>query len=199
MAKIIGITGGIGSGKTTVCKVFEELGAPIYNADVRAKAVMSEDANLIRSIMAAFGKQAYVNGKPNSPYLAEVVFSSEDSLKTLNSLVHPAVARDFIRWVNEHNGHPYIIKEAAILFESGAYKAVDETVLVIAPEDIRIHRVIQRDGMTEAEVRRRMANQWPEERKMKMADHILVNDGLHLVLPKVLELHHVFSDQVQKI
>lgn len=191
--RIIGITGGIGSGKTTVCGIFAEFGVPIYYADDRAKAVMVEDADLMASIVDAFGAEAYQDGKLNRPFLALQVFSSEKKLAKLNSLVHPAVAKDFMRWVVAHEKFPYVIKEAAILFESGAYKAVQETVLVTAPEDLRIQRVVQRDGVDEREVRQRMANQWPEERKVELADHIILNDGHQLLIPQVLELHRKFN------
>jgi dephospho-CoA kinase len=190
--RIIGITGGIGSGKTTVCGIFAELGVPIYYADDRAKAVMVEDAELMASIIEAFGKEAYTDGKLNRPFLAQQVFTSEERLAKLNSLVHPAVARDFMKWVAAHSQAPYIIKEAAILFESGAYKAVQETVLVTAPEQMRIQRVVQRDAVSESEVRQRMSNQWSEGRKEEMADHIIVNDGHQLLIPQVLELHRKF-------
>jgi len=190
--RIIGITGGIGSGKTTVCGIFAELGVPIYYADDRAKAVMVEDAELMASIIEAFGKEAYTDGKLNRPFLGQQVFTSEERLAKLNSLVHPAVARDFMKWVAAHSQAPYIIKEAAILFESGAYKAVQETVLVTAPEQMRIQRVMQRDAVSESEVRQRMANQWIEGRKEEMADHIIVNDGHQLLIPQVLELHRKF-------
>jgi dephospho-CoA kinase len=191
--RIIGITGGIGSGKTTVCGIFAELGIPVYYADDRAKAVMVEDAELMASIVDAFGAEAYQDGKLNRPFLAQQVFSSEEKLARLNSLVHPAVARDFMRWVVAHEKSQYVIKEAAILFESGAYKAVQETVLVTAPEDLRIQRVVQRDGVAESVVRQRMANQWPEERKAELADHIILNDGHQLLIPQVLELHRKFN------
>lgn len=195
MAKIIGITGGIGSGKTTVCEVFAELGVPVYFADERAKHLMVEDAELMSSIREAFGEQAYANGKLNRPYLAQVVFSSDQALKKLNGLVHPAVARDFLNWATAHRDHAYIVKEAAILFESGAYRAVDWTVLVTAPEKVRIARVMKRDGATELEVRSRMDNQWPEERKAQMADHVIANDGHEPLLPAVLGLHLLFSTE----
>lgn len=190
--RIIGITGGIGSGKTTVCGIFAELGVPIYFADERAKAVMVEDAELMLAITEAFGEQTYSDGALNRPFLAQQVFSSEEKLAKLNSLVHPAVARDFIDWTAQQSGHPYVIKEAAILFESGAHKAVNETILVTAPEQMRIQRVMQRDAANEFAVRQRMAHQWTDEQKAEMANHIIVNDGHRLLIPQVLELHRKF-------
>lgn len=190
--KIIGITGGIGSGKTTVCGIFAELGIPVYYADERAKAVMVEDAGLMLAIREAFGDEAYVDGKLNRPFLAQRVFNSEEELSKLNGLVHPVVARDFAEWATAHSDRPYILKEAAILFESGAYRSVQETVMVTAPEEVRIQRVVKRDGITGAEVRQRMDRQWPEARKAEMADHIILNDGNRLLIPQVLALHRIF-------
>jgi dephospho-CoA kinase len=191
--RIIGITGGIGSGKTTVCGIFEALGTLIYYADDRAKAVMHSDSVLVNDIKRHFGEEAYVNEQLNRPFLAKQVFGSKEQLAVLNGLVHPAVARDFMVWVSQHTDHSYIMKEAAILFESGAYKAVQETILVTADEAVRLQRVMLRDGISEDEVRQRMANQWSEERKVALANHIIHNDGHQLLIPQVLALHTQFS------
>ncbi len=191
--RIIGITGGIGSGKTTVCGIFEALGTPIYHADDRAKAVMHSDPVLVNDIKRHFGEEAYMNGQLNRPFLAKQVFGSKEQLAVLNGLVHPAVARDFMAWVSQHTDHSYIMKEAAILFESGAYKVVEETILVTADEAVRLQRVMLRDGISEDEVRQRMANQWSEERKVALANHIIHNDGHQLLIPQVLALHAQFS------
>lgn len=191
--KVVGITGGIGSGKTTVCNIFQHLGIPVYYADLRAKALMAESEKLKRKIIQAFGNKAYVGDQLNRSYLAETVFHSKEQLSVLNGLVHPAVADDFDEWLEHHKNHPYVLKEAAILFESGAYHAVDITVLVIAPEDLRIQRVMDRDGVAQEAVLSRMKNQWTQERKAKLADHIINNDTHKLIVPQVLELHHKFS------
>lgn len=191
--RIIGITGGIGSGKTTVCGIFEALGTPIYYADDRAKAVMHSDSVLVNDIKRHFGEEAYVNEQLNRAFLAKQVFGSKEQLAVLNGLVHPAVARDFMVWVSQHTDHPYVMKEAAILFESGAYKVVEETILVTADEAVRLQRVMLRDGISEDEVRQRMANQWSEERKVALANHIIHNDGHQLLIPQVLALHTQFS------
>jgi len=190
--KVIGITGGIGSGKTTTCQIFEQLNVPVYYADVRAKQLMAEEP-LRSKITQAFGEKAYNNGQLDRVYLAGEVFSSKEKLSVLNGLVHPAVADDFDEWLEQNDKAPYVLKEAAILFESGAYQAVDYTVLVIAPEEVRIARVVERDGTTEDEVVKRMNNQWTQERKVKLADHIINNDGSKLLIPQVLELHNKFS------
>ena len=190
--KVIGITGGIGSGKTTTCQIFEQLGTAVYYADVRAKQLMAQDP-LKSKIIQAFGEKAYQNGQLDRSYLANEVFNSKERLSVLNGLVHPAVADDFDAWLEENEKAPYVLKEAAILFESGAYQAVDYTVLVIAPEEVRINRVMERDAVTHDEVMQRMKNQWTQERKVKLADHIINNHGDHLLIPQVLELHQKFS------
>ncbi|MBP9152953.1 MAG: dephospho-CoA kinase [Flavobacteriales bacterium] len=191
--KVIGITGGIGSGKTTTCEVFQELGVPVYYADLRARELMTSNLELKNKIIHSFGSQAYEGGRLNRPYLAQQVFNSKEKLSVLNGLVHPAVANDFEDWLEEHKGEKYVLKEAAILFESGAYQDVDITVLVIAPESLRLERVMARDGSSKEDVLKRMKNQWTQERKVKLADHIISNDGTQLLIPQVLELHHRFS------
>tara|TARA_R110000868_G_scaffold78949_1_gene224843 strand:- start:30 stop:608 length:579 start_codon:yes stop_codon:yes gene_type:complete len=190
--KVIGITGGIGSGKTTTCEIFEQLGAPVYYADKRAKELMATDHNLKNKIIQAFGEQVFSGGQLNRAYLARQVFRSKEKLSVINGLVHPAVANDFDEWLEEHKGEKYVLKEAAILFESGAYQDVDITILVIAPEEVRLERVISRDDSTREEVLSRMKNQWNQERKVKLADHIINNDGLQLLTPQVLALHQKF-------
>jgi dephospho-CoA kinase len=191
--KVVGITGGIGSGKTTACKIFEQLNVPVYYADIRAKQLMLHNEQLRSKMIQAFGEKAYSNGNLNREYLAKVVFSSKEKLFVLNGLVHPAVGADFDAWLEEHESAKYVLKEAAILFESGAYHNVDVTVLVIAPKEVLIDRVTQRDGYTREEVVKRMNNQWTQERKVKLADHVINNDGTELLIPQVLELHRKFS------
>ncbi|MCB9187017.1 MAG: dephospho-CoA kinase [Flavobacteriales bacterium] len=190
--RVIGITGGIGSGKTTTCKIFEQLGVPVYYADVRAKELMTQEP-LRSKIIQAFGENAYLNGQLNRTYLAKEVFNSKEKLSVLNGIVHPAVGDDFDEWLERQKAADYVLKEAAILFESGAYHAVDFTVLVIAPEDVRIDRVVKRDGISREDVMKRMKNQWTQERKAKLADHIVNNDGSKMLIPQVLELHKKFS------
>ncbi|MCB0756398.1 MAG: dephospho-CoA kinase, partial [Flavobacteriales bacterium] len=144
-------------------------------------------------IIQAFGENAYLNGQLNRTYLAKEVFNSKEKLSVLNGIVHPAVGDDFDEWLERQKAADYVLKEAAILFESGAYHAVDFTVLVIAPEDVRIDRVIKRDGISREDVMKRMKNQWTQERKAKLADHIVNNDGSKMLIPQVLELHKKFS------
>jgi dephospho-CoA kinase len=190
----IGITGGIGSGKSIVCKIFAVLGIPIYDADSRAKAVMTTDGILISAIQKEFGTLSYKeDGTLNREYLAKEVFNDEVRLKKLNSLVHPRVAADFAHWLSKQVTKPYVIKEAALLYESGSYKANDKIIVVHAPESIRIKRVQQRDPhRSEEGIRDIMRNQLPEEEKMKRADFVVVNDESTLLIPQVLSLHTTF-------
>jgi dephospho-CoA kinase len=186
----IGLTGNIGSGKTTVSKIFEILGIPVFYADDAAKNVMVNDEILIDGIKAAFGEQSYFNdGALNRKHIADIVFNDPVKLAKLNSLVHPATFRAFDAWVKEIKDVPYVLKEAALLFESDSYKLCDYTVMVQAPLEIRIKRVMQRDGLSKAEIENRDSNQFTEEKKTKLANYIIVNDDKQLVIPQVLEMH----------
>lgn len=185
----VGITGGIGSGKTTVCKIFETLGIPIYYADDRAKYLMEHDPTLIQAIKNTFGSGAYNGETLNRPYLAEKVFHNKTELAKLNALVHPAVAFDAEQWANVQHGVPYTLKEAALLFEAGSYKQLDKLIVVTAPEEVRTERVMLRDNVTAEAVKARMANQWPESDKVALADFIINNDGQHSLIDQVLNVH----------
>jgi len=188
----VGITGGIGSGKTTVCKIFETLGIPVYYADDRAKWLMTHDPELMEAISNTFGQNVYSpEGQLNRAYLAEVVFGDNEKLAQLNALVHPAVFRDGSQWHQSQKNTPYTIREAALLFESGSYRAIDKMVVVTAPLDIRIKRVVERDNVPEAAVMARIEKQWPEEEKVKRADYIIYNDGERLLIPQVLAIHRL--------
>jgi dephospho-CoA kinase len=189
----IGITGNIGSGKTTISRMFELLGIPVFYSDGEAKQVMTTDAQLIAGIKNHFGDEAYfLDGTLNRKHLSSIVFNNEAELQMLNSLVHPAVFRAFDAWVLKHSTAPYVLKEAAILFESGSYKDCDHTILVTAPTAMRINRIMQRDGITEAEAHSRNAKQMPEEEKQKLASFIIPNDNSKLIIPQVLALHQQF-------
>jgi dephospho-CoA kinase len=190
----IGITGGIGSGKSTVCRLFETLGVPVYYADDRAKRLMQEDALLRSAIAERFGPEVYAtDGSLRRAELATLVFGDPEALADLNALVHPAVFRDAAAWSEAQRGHPYVLREAALLFESGSWRLVDEVVVVWAPEALRVHRVMARDGVTEAEVRARMDRQWPDEEKRRRADHVITNDGSVPLIPQVWALHRRFA------
>lgn len=186
----VGITGGIGSGKTTVCKIFETLGIPVYYADDRAKWLMTHDPELMAAISNTFGEDAYTTeGQLNRAYLAKVVFGDDEKLAQLNALVHPAVFRDGSEWHHSQTGAPYTLREAALLFESGSYRAIDKMIVVTAPLEIRVKRVMERDHVTEAAVMARIEKQWPEEEKVKRADFVIFNSGERLLVPQVLEIH----------
>ncbi|WP_185095050.1 dephospho-CoA kinase [Daejeonella oryzae] len=186
----IGITGGIGSGKTTACKVFEVLGIPVFYADIVAKSIMLTDNILKENLIEAFGPETYFpDGQLNRTYISKIVFNDETQLRLLNSIVHPAVFRSFDQWVLLQQNVPYVLKEAALLFESGSYKMSDYNILVISPEPLKIQRIIERDHITEAEVRLRMDKQLSDKQKEKLADFILYNDEEQLMLTQILNLH----------
>jgi dephospho-CoA kinase len=190
----IGITGNIGSGKTTVSKLFEILGIPVFYADEAAKILMTTDAELIAGVQLTFGDESYLaDGTLNRKYIAGIVFNDEAQLAKLNALVHPAVFRAFDNWAaNMPDDVPYVLKEAAVLFESASYKHCDKTIMVTAPLDMRIKRVTQRDNITREEVLKREVRQFTEEKKIQLADYVINNDGSELVIPQVLKLHDLF-------
>jgi len=192
----VGITGGIGSGKTTVCKVFEVLGIPVFYADTVAKEIMVTDALLIDGIKNTFGKESYFeDGRLNNKHIAGIVFNSEAELAKLNALVHPAVFRAFDSWEADIDSNvPYTLKEAALLFESGSYKMGDTTILVTAPIETKLKRVMQRDGVTAEQVKARMDKQLSDEEKSKMANHFIINDEQNSIIEQVLVLHKNFLE-----
>ncbi|WP_333818632.1 dephospho-CoA kinase [Ohtaekwangia sp.] len=190
----IGITGGIGSGKTLVCKIFACLGIPVYDADSHAKELMTTDGNLVSQIKKEFGDLSYLSdGTLNRKYLGEVVFSNQEKLDVLNKLVHPCVAQDYACWVESHSDKAYVLKEAALLFESGSYRGLDKIIVVHAPQDVRVKRVVHRDGRTEEQVKEIMQKQMSEEEKLQRADAIIYNDDSSLIIPQVLSLHNRFQ------
>ncbi len=187
----VGITGGIGSGKTTVCKIFEVLGAPVYYADERAKTLMQTDLKLIASIKELFGDEAYADGKLNRQLIASKVFSNQPLLAKLNAAVHPAVAKDSELWMSRLSDFPYALKEAALLFESGWNKQLDHVICVYAPVEDRIARLKKRDKTTDEEIAARMKNQMSDEQKKELSDFVIYNDANHRLIPQVLALHHI--------
>jgi len=184
----IGLTGGIGSGKSTVAKIFELLNVPVYYADEASKRLYHTDKNLMAAIKKHFGEEVYTNNQLNRSRLAELVFSNPEKLELLNSLVHPPTIRDAQDWMQKQTA-PYIIKEAALLFESGSAAGLDYVIGIKAPLHIRIKRVMDRDGVSREQVLHRMNRQMDEEIKMRLCDFIIDNDEQHLVIPQVLKLH----------
>ena len=189
---LIGLTGGIGSGKTTVARIFEVLGIPVYYADVAAKRIMNEDENIKVSVINTFGKDAYKDGELNRQYLANTVFSNSDKLNLLNSIVHPATIKDAEEWIKKQTS-PYVIKEAALLFESGSHQKFDYVIGIKSPFDLRITRAMKRDSISRDEVMARMNKQLSEETKLSLSDFVIINDEAQLVLPQVLQLHEKFT------
>ena len=193
----IGITGGIGSGKSVVSRLFAALGVPVYDSDTRAKWVMAHDLVLREQLQAAFGAETYdAAGQLDRPYLARVAFGDPARLAQLNGLVHPRVGEDFAAWTATQAaaGHAYILKEAALLFESGAYKGLDKIITVFAPPEVRTARVLARDAhRTAADVARIIGQQLPEDERLGRADYVVHNDDSQLVIPQVLALHHQWA------
>jgi len=190
----IGITGGIGSGKSLVCKIFQCLGVPVYDADSHAKQLMISDEILMNQIKHEFGKESYLaNGSLNRTHISKQTFGFPDRLEKLNQFVHPRVALDFESWMKNH-AVSYIIKEAALLFEAGSAKTLDKIIVVSAPAAMRVQRVLQRDPQrSEDDVKKIMDSQMPEDEKVKRADFVVVNDETQLLIPQVLRLHQLFS------
>ncbi|MEJ7738656.1 MAG: dephospho-CoA kinase [Chitinophagaceae bacterium] len=188
MALRIGLTGGIGSGKTTVAKIFEVLGIPVYYADAEAKRFMNDDPGLKAQLILLFGEEAYVNGQLNRSYVSSIVFNDKEKLALLNAVVHPLTIKDSERWMQLQET-PYAIREAALIFESGVNRHLDYVIGVSAPADLRIQRVTARDNISADEVRRRMLNQLDENEKMRLCDIIIVNDEQQLVMPQLLTIH----------
>jgi len=177
MSKIIGLTGGIGSGKTTVANMFLELGVPIYIADVEAKKLMNRSKIIKRKLTKLFGADAYLDDKLNKPLIAKKIFSSKVLLEKMNAIVHPKVAAHFKRWVKKQTA-PYVIKEAAILFENGSYLQCDAVILVVANEEDRIQRVVKRDNSSIQKVKAIIDNQWSDERKIVLSQFVIHNNTL---------------------
>lgn len=190
----IGITGGIGTGKTLVSKIFYALNVPVYDADYRAKWVMQHNPLLKKEIMGAFSMQAYTNtGELNRAYLASQVFSDTNKMALLNSLVHPKVAEDYAIWVQANARQPYVLKEAALLFESGSYQFIDKIITVFTSMQVRVQRIQKRDPQrTIEEIQGIINKQLPEEEKLQRADFVLYNDDRQLLIPQILKLHHQF-------
>ncbi|MFZ1658378.1 MAG: dephospho-CoA kinase [Flavobacteriales bacterium] len=193
----VGLTGGIGSGKTTVCRVFSVLGIPVFNSDEQAKLLLQDDPEVKAAVLQLFGSSVYPAGVLDKKALAQLVFNDPKALAGLNAIVHPAVRRAFQEWAESQQA-PYVINEAAILVETGAYPSFDRLVTVEAPEDVRLARVMARDGSPEEQVRQRMSNQATEAQRREVAHAVIENDGYSMVLPQVLALHEKFNQEAQE-
>ena len=193
----IGLTGGIGSGKSTVAKIFETLGIPVYYADEAARTLMNSDSEVITAVKKKFGEESYNNGELNRSYIASIVFNDAHKLDVLNSITHPATIAHAKKWMQQQNA-PYTIKEAALIFEAGSSEGLDYVIGVYAPQALRLRRVIDRDKTTREEVVKRMNRQINEEMKMKLCDFVITNDEQHLVIPQVVALHEKFLGIILK-
>ncbi len=183
----VGLTGGIGSGKSMVAKLFEVLNIPIYYADIQAKILMNKNDELISQIKVLLGEESYKRGQLNRAWVAQQVFNHKDLLEQLNQIVHPAVKTDFEIWSANQANAKFVVQEAAVLFENDGYKKFDHMVLVTAPLEVRVARVMQRDQVSEEKVMERILNQWSDEQKIPLADTIIINDDKHSVIDQTLK------------
>jgi len=186
----VGITGGIGSGKTTVCKVFQILGVPIYFADIRAKVILDTNEEVKSKIINCFGNELLSDsGFVDRIKLAAFVFNSKEKLEKLNAILHPLVQIDFENWLKQHDTYNYILKEAAILFESGSFKNLDSIITVIAPLDLRISRVMFRDDISKSQIESRIDKQISDEEKIKRSQFVIYNNEEEFLIPQILKIH----------
>ena len=192
----VGITGGIGSGKTTVARIFETLGIPVYYADDAAKRLMNEEAILRSKIIFLFGADTYKNDQLNRPFLASVIFNDQQKLNALNSLVHPLTIEYSEKWMQQQNA-PYVLKEAALVFESEVWRNLDKVIGVSSPYEMRLKRAMQRDDISNEAVQDRMGKQMNEDEKMKRCDYVIYNNEEQLLIPQVIALHEKLILQAQ--
>lgn len=185
--KTVGITGGIGSGKSVVAKILHEMGYPVYSSDQRAKELMHEDASIVEGLKTMFGEEAYVNQELNRAYIATQIFKDESKRTAMNNLVHPAVRKDFNEWVERQNS-PLVFQESALLFETGNYRSFDAVFLVSAPEDVRMKRVKERDHLSDEQVLSRFKAQMSEEEKRTLTNYVVDNSGNEFLIPQILKL-----------
>jgi dephospho-CoA kinase len=192
----IGITGGIGSGKTLVSRIFSVLGIPVYDADSRAKWISNFHPEVKKDLIAIFGNEAYVDNKFNSRHIVSQIINDKTKTEKLNSIIHPRVGEDFLNWTIQQQNAPYVLKEAALMYESDSYKSLDKIIVVTAPLELRIKRILIRDPQrTEAEIRSIMGKQLSEEEKIKRADFLIYNDDQQMVIPQVVELNKLFRSK----
>jgi dephospho-CoA kinase len=191
---IVGLTGGIGSGKSTVAGFFSELGVPVYDSDKEAKILMVESETVRRELINLFGEEAFIDKKLNKTHISSIVFKEKEKLAELNAIVHPAVRNHFAQWV-EQQSSDYVIQETALIFENGAQENYDAVILVTAPENVRIQRVMKRDGASEVEIRARIAHQMSDEQKIALADFVIENHELKSTKMAVNTIHKELMDR----
>ncbi len=188
--KVVGITGGIGSGKSVVCRIFNKLGIPVYEADVAVHQIYDKNPSMVEKILKEVsGDIADKNGRINRKKLGEIVFADNQKLKILNSIVHPVVKSDFNNWVKNNSGNPYVIKEAAILFESGSDDGCDKIISIVSPIELRINRIRERDHKSRTEIEQIINRQMKDEERIEKSDFVIYNDEKQLVIPQVLKIH----------
>jgi len=193
---LVGLTGGIGVGKSFCAKIFEWLAVPIYNSDIEAKKIMMEDVEVKEAIIKLCGPNSYgQDGALNRGHIASVIFADNRVLAQINAIVHPAVRSHFRKWSSDQTEVKYVIQESALIFETGSYKSFDKIVVVDAPIHIRIERTISRDNSTEEQVRDRISKQYDQEEKVKLADFVLHNDGKQMIIPQILRVHSTIMSQ----
>lgn len=194
---LVGITGGIGVGKSFCAEIFKWLGVPLYIADKEAKLIMIQDQDVKAAIIDLFGKESYIDdGRINRKHLAKVIFSDPSQLAKMNAIVHPAVRDHFRKWADMHQNHPYIIQESALIFETGSFKLFDKVIVVDAPLELRISRTMTRDHTSREEVLARISKQYDQKEKVELADHIIHNDGRQMIIPQIIQIHHVLLDEL---
>lgn len=184
----LGVTGGIGSGKTSVCRVFSVLGIPLFSADQEARLIMENDKSIMLRINSIAGKDLYPGGSLDRMQLADIIFNNKILLEKVNTLVHPVVFDHYLKWERKQTT-PYTIMEAAILFESGASELVDRKLTVVAPVEERINRIIERNQMTREQIQERIRNQWNDEARIKLSDYVIYNSDDEMIIPSVLKIH----------
>jgi len=191
---IVGLTGGIGSGKSTISKVFLALNVPVFNSDVEAKIITNNDKEVVAKIIAEFG-EVYNDGMIDSAKIASIIFNDKSALEKINNIIHPKVKERFDKWVIENRAFSFVIKESAIIFENQLQKNLDKVILVVAPEKIRVERVVERDGVIEGKVLERVKVQLSDSEKEKLSDYVIINNNESMVIPQVISIY----DQIKKV
>jgi len=189
----IGLTGGIGSGKSYISDIYKHIGIKVFCADEKSKEILDTDIDVKVKLSNLFGEGIYINGKFDRKEAAKKVFEDGDLLSKMNAIVHPVVLSSFDSWADKYSDFPYVLKEAAIIFESGADKFLDAVINISAPEEIRIRRVMKRDGARREEVIARMSSQWKENERVEKSDYLIVNDDLSMLIPQIIKIHNILK------